>query len=89
MAFAVNIRTTLRLVGANPATRRLANCVIGKAAIYSSLRHSGKSAELVGDAHRALDEADVIGIAQTQKCDGFFCGFYLKDHFRVIKLYGV
>ncbi|MCW0001168.1 hypothetical protein OE766_23390 [Pararhizobium sp. YC-54] len=69
LAFAVNVRTALRLVEASPACHRLADIAIGKAVNYSSLRHSGKSAKLLTDAHRAIDEALWRLISELRYCD--------------------
>ena len=70
LAFAVNIRTALRRVEANPACRRLADIALGKAVNYSILRHSRKSAKLVSDAHRAVDEALWRLISELRECEG-------------------
>lgn len=68
LAFAVNIRTALRLVEATPACRRFAGVAIGNAVNYSCLRHSGKSGRILEDAHRAIDEALWRFITELGNC---------------------
>lgn len=68
LAFAVNIRAALRLVEATPACRRFADVAISNAVNYSCLRHSGKSARILADAHRAIDEALWRFITELGNC---------------------
>ena len=68
LAFAVNIRTALRLVEATAACRRFADVAISNAVNYSCLRHGGKSGRILEDAHRAIDEALWRFITELGNC---------------------